>query len=108
MEVQSATGQPVGRGRAAAVFGVASFLLLAASGRWAHDWGPTTGSLVAAWGMSTVAAIVLSLWSLDTSGASRWFAKLGIALALVSVLALVSAGVLAAAGIDAAGECGGG
>jgi hypothetical protein len=55
-----------------------------------------------------VAAIVLSLWSLDTSGASRWFAKLGIALALVSVVALVSTGVLAAAGIDAAGECGGG
>jgi hypothetical protein len=108
MEAQSMTGQPVGRGRAAAGFGVASFLLLAASVRWAHDWGPVTGSLVAAWALSTVAALVLSLWSLDTSSASRWFANLGIALGLVSVLALISAGVLAAAGIDAAGECGGG
>lgn len=108
MELQSATGQPVGRGRAAAVFGVASAVLLAASVRYAHNWGAVTGSLVAAWALSTVAAIVLSLWSLDTSGASRRFAKLGIALGLVSVLALISAGVLAAAGIDAAAECGGG
>ena len=108
METQSMTGRPLGRGRAAAGFGVASFLLLAASGRWAHDWGPVTGSLVAAWALSTLAAIVLSLWSLDTSGASRWFAKVGIALALVSVVALIAAGALAAAGIDAAGECGGG
>src|SRR5215207_9900847 len=100
MEFQSATGQPVGRGRAAAAFGVASAasaVLLAASVRYAHSWGAVTGSLVAAWALSTVAALVLSLWSLDTSGASRWLAKLGIALALVSVVALVSAGVLAAA-----------
>ena len=85
-----------------------SAALLYASLRWAHHWGPVAYSIVTAWALVTIVAFVVSVWSLRTSWASRRFAKLGVALTLVSLLALASAGVLSAMGVDAAGACGGG
>jgi hypothetical protein len=99
--------RPLVRGRVGAVLGLTSAALLAASLRWAHEWGPRTTVLVGAWGLATIAAAVVSCWSLDTSRDSR-FAAAGLALALVSVLALPVVGVLYAAGVDVAEACGGG
>ena len=85
-----------------------SLALLLASFRWAHHWNMVTDTIVAGWGLATVAAAAVCIWSLRTSLASRRFANLGLALALVSVLALVAVAGLAAAGVDAAEQCGGG
>jgi hypothetical protein len=96
------------RGRVGAVLGLTSAALLVASLRWAHEWGPRTTALVGAWGLATIAAAVVSCWSLDTSRDSQRFAAVGLALALVSVLALPVVGILYAAGVDVAEACGGG
>ncbi len=85
-----------------------SLALLLASFGWAHHWGALTYTIVAAWALTTLAALVVSAWSLDTSRASQRFATLGLVLGLVSVFALTGVGVLSAMGVDAAGECGGG
>jgi hypothetical protein len=108
MDAEPGIDHPVGRGRVGAILGVSSALLLYASLRWAHHWGPVADSIVAAWAITTIGAFAVSVWSLRTSWASRRFAKLGVALTVVSLLALVSAGVLSAMGVDAAGACGGG
>jgi hypothetical protein len=100
--------RPLVRGKVGAVLGLTSAALLAASLRWAHEWGPRTTALVASWGLATIAAVVVSRWSLDTSRDSRRFAVAGFALALVSVLALPVVGALYAAGVDVADACGGG
>ena len=101
-----ATGRA--RGPGAAVLGVASVALLAAALRWAHHWSAVADTLVAAWAVSTVLALVASIRAFRVPWHARRFAKLGLALAGVSVLALVLAGLLWAAGINAAGACGGG
>jgi hypothetical protein len=88
--------------------GLASAALLFASLRWAHEWGPRTTALVGAWGLATIAAAVVSCWSLETSRDSRRLALAGLVLALVSVLALPVVGALYAAGVDVAAACGGG
>jgi hypothetical protein len=100
--------QPLTRGRVGAVLGLTSAALLAASLRWAHEWGPRADAIVSSWALATIAALVVSVWSLRTSGASRRFATAGLALALVSVLALPVVGALYAAGVDVAEACGGG
>jgi len=100
--------QPLRRGRSGAVLGLASAALLLASFRWAHHWGPVSGATVAAWALTTIAALAVSVWSLRTSRASRRFAIVGLALTLVSLLALTLVGVLYAAGTDVSGACGGG
>ena len=64
--------------------------------------------IVASWALATIAAAVVSAWSLDTSRASRRFALAGLALALVSVLALPIVAVLYAVGVDVSEACGGG
>jgi hypothetical protein len=96
------------RGRAGALLGLASLLLLAASLRWAHHWGPLADALVAGFGASTLGALGSSAWSLRTSSAARGLAKLGLTLAGLSLLALAVAGIAAAAGADPAAACGGG
>jgi hypothetical protein len=108
MDVEPSIDHPVTRGRVGAILGVSSAMLLYASFRWAHHWGPVADSIVVAWALTTIGACVVSVWSLRTSWASRRLAKLGVALTLVSLLALVSVGVLSAMGVDAAGACGGG
>lgn len=99
---------PITRGRTGAALGLTSALLLLASLRWAHHWGPRTDMIVASWASATIAAVVVSAWSLRTSRASRRFASAGLVLALVSVLALPIVAVLYAAGVDVAEACGGG
>jgi len=100
--------QPRTRGKMGAVLGLTSAALLLASLRWAHEWGPRTDAIVAAWALATIAALLVSAWSLRTSRASRRFATVGLALALVSVLALPVVSILYAAGVDVAEACGGG
>jgi hypothetical protein len=100
--------RPFVRGRVGAALGLTSIALLFASLRWAHEWGPGTDALVASWVLATIAALVVSRWSLRTSRVSRRFAAAGLALALVSVLALPVVGALYAAGVDVAAACGGG
>ena len=100
--------QPFTRGRTAAALGMTSATLLLASLRWAHHWGPLTDLIVASWALATIAAVVVSAWSLRTSRASRRFASAGLALALVSVLALPIVALLYAAGVDVSDACGGG
>ena len=108
MELQPELPRPVARGRLAAALGVRSASLLSASLVWAHHWNPLAESIVSMWGLATLGALTVSTWSLATTPASRRFAKLGLTLALVSLLGLALAGLLYAAGIDAAGACGGG
>ena len=83
-------------------------MLLHASFRWAHHWGAVTDSIVAGWVLATIGALGVSVWSLRTSRASRRFAKIGVALTVVSLLALAFAGILSAAGMSVSGACGGG
>jgi hypothetical protein len=108
LDAEPGIEQPVTRGRAGGILGVLSAALLYASLRWAHHWGPLAYSVVMAWALVTIAAFVVSVWSLRTSRASRRFAKWGVALTLVSLLALMFTGVLSTMGVDAAGACGGG
>jgi hypothetical protein len=96
------------RGRVGGALGLASLALLFASLRWAHHWGPRTDTLVASWALATISAVVVSVWALRTSLASRRLALVGFGLALVSVLALPIVGALYAAGVDVAEACGGG
>jgi len=100
--------QGLSRGRTAAVLGLTSAALLFASFRWAHHWGLLSGAIVGSWALATIAALVVSVWSLRTSRASRRFAIVGLALTLVSLLALTLAAGLSAAGADVSGACGGG
>jgi hypothetical protein len=108
MELEPGLEERVRRGKAGGGLGLISVVLLLASIRWAHHWGTVADSLVSAWALTTNGALLVSIWSLRTSRASRRFAKIGIALTLVSLIALAVAGALYAVGIDAAAACGGG
>jgi hypothetical protein len=99
---------PRKRGKIAGALGLVSLALLLASLRWAHHWGPQTDTLVASWGLATISAFLVSVWSLRTSLVSRRLAFMGFALALLSVLALPVVAALYAAGVDVAEACGGG
>jgi hypothetical protein len=95
------------------VLGILSVALLAASFVWAHHWGALADTLVVAWALTTLGALVVSIqflrnktvWS--TYGSHR-LARIGLAGGLISVAALVVAGIASAAGFDPAGACGGG
>jgi hypothetical protein len=108
VEFHAELHHPETRGRAAAVLGLASAALLSSAFRWAHHWGPVADSIVAAWALATMATLVVSIWSLFTTRASRRLAKLGLALAVISLIALTLAGLASAVGLDLAGACGGG
>ena len=94
--------------QAGAVAGLASAILLGASIRWAHHWGPLALALVSLWVAALVVALAASIAALVRGSGSRRLAKSGFALALVSVLALVIAGLALAAGGDPSAACGGG
>jgi hypothetical protein len=87
--------------------------LLGASFVWAHHWGPLADTIVVAWAVATLGALVLSvqvvgsdrLW--PTRLATR-LAKIGLAGGIVSILALAISGIAYAAGINPTGACGGG
>lgn len=95
------------------MLGVLSVALLAASFVWAHHWGTLADTLVAAWAVATLGALVVSIqflrnktvWS--TYGSHR-LAKIGLAGGLVSLAALLLAGIASAAGLNPTGACGGG
>jgi hypothetical protein len=95
------------------VLGVVSVALLGAAFVWAHHWGTLADTIVVAWAVATLAALVVSIqflrdksvWS--TYGSHR-LAKIGLAGGLISVAALVLAGIASAAGINPTGACGGG
>ena len=108
MEREPGLEEPVWRGRVGGAFGVVSLALLLASFRWAHHWGPVAITIVGAWALTTVGAILISVWSLRTSRASQRFANAGIALTFPSYLALTLVATLSAAGVDVADACGGG
>lgn len=92
----------------AAVLGVLSVALLGASFVWAHHWGVLTDTLVCAWAVATLGALVLPIRSLGDTIIGRRLAKIGLAGGIVSVAALALAGAVWAAGIDPTGACGGG
>ncbi len=95
------------------MLGVLSVALLGAAFVWAHHWGTLADTIVVAWAVATLAALVVSIqflrdksvWS--TYGSHR-LAKIGLAGGLISVAALVLAGIASAAGINPTGACGGG
>ena len=95
------------------MLGILSVSLLAASFVWAHHWGPLADTLVIAWALATLGALVVSIqflrnktvWS--TYGSHR-LARIGLAGGLISVAALVVAGIASAAGFNPTGACGGG
>lgn len=86
------------RGPGAAALGLASIALLAAAIRWAHHWGPVADAIIAAWAVATLLSLVASVRAFRVPFHARRFARLGLALAGVSVLALMLAGLLWAAG----------
>ena len=108
MELEPAIEQPQWRGWVGGTLGVLSAMLLYASFRWAHHWGPRADALVAAWALASLGALTVSIWSLVTSGAARSLARLGVSLALVSLLALTIVALAVAAGGNSAAPCGGG
>jgi hypothetical protein len=101
------------RSAVAAGLGVLSVALLGASFVWAHHWGPVADTIVIAWAVATVGALILSLQVVGTNRlwptrlATR-LAKIGLACGIVSILALVISGIAYAAGINPTGACGGG
>ena len=101
------------RSAVAAALGALSAALLGASLVWAHHWNPLADTIVAAWAVATLGALVFSIQVLGsyrlwpTRLAIR-LAKIGLAGGIVSLLALVFAGIAFAAGMDPAGACGGG
>jgi hypothetical protein len=95
-------------GRTAGLAGLASAALLAAAFRWAHHWSPLALAIVSGWGVATLTAFGASIRALCLSGGSRRLAKLGLWLAIGSLVALAVAGIAYAAGADPAGACGGG
>jgi hypothetical protein len=101
------------RSRVAAVLGVLSVALLAASFVWAHHWGVRADTLVVGWAVATIGAIAVSIQLMrdDMVWPTRFavrLARIGLAGGLVSIAALVVAGVVYAAGINPTGACGGG
>lgn len=82
--------------------------LLGASLRWAHHWDLQTDTLVVAWAVATVSALVLSSRLLLLPHASRRLARIGLGGSLLSLGALPVLGILYLAGINAANACGGG
>lgn len=86
--------------------GVASLVLLVLCLLFAHHWNVVTVTLVTAWAICFLGALVGGL-RLVAKGVGRPLAHLALALAAVSVVALVIAGIAYAAGSDPTGGCGG-
>jgi hypothetical protein len=95
-------------GFAAFTVGALSLALLGASIAWAHHWTVRADVLVAGWGVSTLAALVLSVRGLRGPRGAKGFAAYGLLFGILSILALVLAGAAYAAGMDPGAACGGG
>lgn len=102
------------RGPVSATLGVLSVALLAASFVWAHHWGVLADTLVVAWAVATLGALVIStrfLFSfkvMHSTRLARRLARIGLTGGLLSIAMLVLAGAVWAAGINPVGACGGG
>lgn len=96
------------RARLGGGFGLLSLTTLVAAVVWVHHWSPRSDAIVTTWAIATVGALGISCWSLGQSTAARGWARLGVSLAIVSLLALAVAGIAYAAGTSVSGACGGG
>jgi hypothetical protein len=103
MSTESAARARLGGG-----LGLLSLATLAASIVWVHHWSARSDAIVTVWSLSTLGALGVSCWALETSSGPRRWARLGVTLAAVSLLALVLAGIAWAAGVSVSGACGGG
>ena len=106
--MQATERQPSDLGMATAILGAVSALLLAASLRWAHHWGPTAYLIVAGWAGATLGALATTIISLTRGHRGLRLIRFGIAMVGVSLGALLLAGIVWAAGGDPAAACGGG
>ena len=88
--------------------GALSLALLGASIAWAHHWSARADALVAGWGVSTIAALVLSALGLRGPRGAKGFAAYGLLFGIVSILVLALVGAASAAGMDPGAACGGG
>ena len=95
-------------GLAAFAVGAVSLALLGASIAWVHHWNARADALVTSWGISTLAALVLSSLGLRGPRRGKGFAAYGLLFGILSVVALALAGVAYAAGMDPGAACGGG
>lgn len=95
-------------GFAACVVGALSLALLGGSIAWAHHWNARADALVTGWGVSTLAALVLSSLGLRGPRDAKGFAAYGLLFGILSMLALALAGAAYAAGMDPGAACGGG
>ena len=86
------------------------------SGAHAHVFDRSAGkpglnradALVTGWGVSTVAALVLSVLGLRGPRGAKGFAAYGLLFGIVSILVLALVGAASAAGMDPGAACGGG
>jgi hypothetical protein len=99
---------PRALGFTAFAVGALSLALLGASIAWAHHWSARADALVTGWGVSTVAALVLSVLVLRGPRGATGFAAYGLLFGILSIGALVLAGAAYAAGMDPGAACGGG
>jgi hypothetical protein len=100
--------RPKALGLTAFAAGALSLVLLGASIAWAHHWNAQAVALVAGWGISTAATLVLSVLGLCGPRGAKGFAAYGLWFGIISIGALALAGAAYAAGMDPAGPCGGG
>ena len=100
--------QPRRLGYAAFAVGALSLALLGASIAWAHHWTVRADALVTGWGVSTLAALVLSSLGLRGPRGAKGLAAYGLLFGILSVLVLALAGAAYAAGMDPGAACGGG
>ena len=112
MELTAPSPEPEPRPRrlgfAAFAVGALSLALLGASIAWAHHWNLRALALVAGWGASTLATLVLSSLGLRGRRGAKGLAAYGLFFGIVSIGALGLAGIAYAVGADPAGACGGG
>jgi hypothetical protein len=106
--MQATERQPSDLGAATAALGVASALLLAASLRWAHHWGPLAFIVIAGWAGASAGACATTLVSMSRGHRRLRLVRLGMAMVGVSLAALMLAGIVWAGGGDPSMGCGGG
>jgi hypothetical protein len=109
LSTEAPTSRPRRVGFTSFALGALSLALLAASIVWAHHWNPRAVAIVAGWGASTLASLVLSCLGLRGRRGAKGFAAYGLLFATISIAALALAGIAYAAGANpGAGPCGGG
>jgi hypothetical protein len=74
----------------------------------AHHWNPFTITLVAAWAVTTVLALVFGLRTLRLREVRHTLGWLGLACVLASVLTVAASSAAYAMGVGPMASCGGG